>query len=197
MLECFNRHGSDKGKRHGYHTVYERILGPLRDQPIRLLEIGIYHGSSIAAWLDYLPHATVIGIDTFQRVMPEKIAILNHPRVQWFECDSTKGAPDIEPVDVIIDDGDHIQASQLATFQAFFPLLKSSGVYCIEDVLPFDAKQNPRMDTRYPENTLEGYKKLAKTIEPYDVKHHDRRAGHDPGSFIIEIRRILEQAKTA
>lgn len=197
LLDCFNRHGSDKGWNHGYHDVYSRLLEPLRDQPIRLLEIGVFRGGSIAAWLDYLPNATIIGVDTFQRVRPEEIAGLKHPRVQWFECDSTNGAPDIEPVDFIIDDGDHIQASQLATFRNFFPLLNPCGVYCIEDVLPFDAKQDPRMDTRYPENTLEGYRKLAKAISPYHVQFHDRRKGHGPGSFIIEIRPVLESPQAA
>lgn len=45
--------GTDKVYHHGYHRFYEKFLGPLRDKPVSLLEIGIYKGASIDIWKEY------------------------------------------------------------------------------------------------------------------------------------------------
>lgn len=37
-----------------YFRIYESIIGPLRGQPIRLLEVGVYKGGSLAMWRNYL-----------------------------------------------------------------------------------------------------------------------------------------------
>jgi hypothetical protein len=129
----FRKHGCDKGDRHGYERVYEPILAPVREQPITLLEIGVYKGASLNAWLEYLPNATLIAVDTFERVPPQGVSILAHPRVRWFQCDSTVEAPDVGQVDFIIDDGCHDPEAQLATLRNFLPLLKPGGRYFVED----------------------------------------------------------------
>lgn len=190
LIELFDKYRCDKGHKHGYDKVYEPIFAKLRNEPITLLEIGILRGQSLSAWVDYFPQALVIGIDTFDRVPPEDVDILFHPRVHWFRCDSTRDVPEelTEKLDIIIDDGNHIQAAQLATLRNYMPLLKPDGVYFIEDVLPFDAKQPKAMNTRYLENTVKGYAELVKALEPYKVAYHDCRDGHEPGSFIIEVR---------
>lgn len=129
----FDAHGCDKGSRHGYERFYGPLLEPLRHLPVTLLEIGVWRGASIAAWLDYLPHATILAVDTFQRVHPEKVPILRHPRVRWWKLDSTRTAPAGVTADVIIDDGCHQPAAQRATLQRFRPLLRPGGRYVIED----------------------------------------------------------------
>ena len=137
LRKIFDKHRCDKGSaRHRYDRVYEPLLSGLRDSPITLLEIGVFTGASLAAWLEYLPLATVIGVDTFQRMRPVDVEILRHPRVQWFRCDSTLQLPaDLAAIraDVIIDDGNHTPAAQLATLRNFRPLLKTAGRYFIED----------------------------------------------------------------
>jgi hypothetical protein len=160
MRKCFDRHNCDKGKRHGYERVYEPVFSPVRDQPITLLEIGVFRGASLQAWLDYFPHATVIGVDTFQRVRPGRIEALRHPRVKWFQCDSTQDYPTIEPVDFIIDDGCHDPEAQRATLANFLPLLKAGGRYFIED---------------------------APTLKIPGAKVHDLRKGGQFDSRILEV----------
>ena len=132
MREVFDRHGCDKGKRHGYEKIYEPIFAPLRLEPITLLEVGIFRGESLAAWVEYFPNATIIGVDDFHRIPPHKVEILSHPRVRWFQMDSTQEAPDVR-ADIIIDDGRHTPEAQLATLALYRPLLKEGGHYFIED----------------------------------------------------------------
>jgi cephalosporin hydroxylase len=132
VRKIFDKHGCDKGKRHGYEQIYEPLFAPLRGKPITLLEIGVFRGASLAAWAEYFPSATLIGVDTFERVQPHKVAILKHPRVKWFQMDSTQEAPDVR-ADIIIDDGCHTPGAQLATMARFLPLLNAGGMYFIED----------------------------------------------------------------
>lgn len=168
LRECFDTHGCDKGKRHGYERLYEPIFAPLRNSKIRILEIGILSGASISVWVEYFPHAEVIGIDTFERVKPQDVAVLKHPNVSWWKLDSTKEAPDVE-VDIVIDDGYHTPDAQLATFQKYFPLLRSGGLYFIEDI-------DPKLG-------LGLFEQLPGAI------HHDLRRGYNRGSYVIEVRK--------
>jgi spermidine synthase len=137
LRELFAKHRCDKGFRHDYGRFYEPRFRDHKDQPLRFLEIGIYKGASIKAWLEYFPQAHVIAVDTFQRIAAKDVPILNHPRVTWHQCDSTKEAPRIDLVDFIIDDGCHSAKAQLQTFNNYYPLLKDDGVYFIEDVKDF------------------------------------------------------------
>lgn len=136
LLECFDAHGCDKGtSRHRYDRFYEPIFAPVRLAPLRILEIGIFKGASVAAWIAYFPNAEVIGVDTFERVKPQDVPILRHQRVSWWKLDSTQQVPDIQPVDIVIDDGSHKPHAQLATLGHYRPLLKAAGRYFIEDVI--------------------------------------------------------------
>ena len=131
LVDVFDRHGCDRGSsRHRYDRLYE-----VAPSPARLLEIGIFKGAGIASWLEWFPNADIVGVDTFQRVPPEKIAILNHPRVTWFKGDS-RTVELSGKFDWIIDDGCHDAAVQLATFRHLYPMLAEGGRYFIEDVWP-------------------------------------------------------------
>lgn len=133
LRELFDKHLCDKGSSHGYERVYEPLFEPLRDKPIRLLEIGVLRGASIKVWLEYFPKAHIIAVDTFMRVPVEDVTALLNNRVSWYRCDSTQTRPNIDPVDIIIDDGFHTPEAQLATFNNYYPLLKDTGFYFIED----------------------------------------------------------------
>jgi len=165
LRDIFDKHGCDRGsKRHKYDRLYETI-----SPPSRMLEVGIFNGCGLASWLEWFPKAEIVGLDTFQRVAPEKIKVLQDPRVTWFKGDSR----DIDipgPFDLIIDDGDHRAGAQWQTFENLFPLLSSGGLYFIEDVWP----DRP------------GYQKLLDNLERFRVEHHDLR-GY-PDSYILEIR---------
>ena len=140
MRELFNKHGCDKGLKHGYELVYERDFEKLRQLPINILEIGILHGDSLEVWLEYFPNATIYAVDTFERVAPEDIPILENPRVIWEKCDSTSSEAknlwcDIK-FDIIIDDGCHRFDETINFFENSIEMLNINGKYIIEDILP-------------------------------------------------------------
>jgi hypothetical protein len=50
---------------HGYTEVYETLFAPIRSRVRKVLEIGVYFGSSIRMWQEFFPNAKIIGLDAF------------------------------------------------------------------------------------------------------------------------------------
>jgi cephalosporin hydroxylase len=125
--------GISIGKGHSYIPIYEKYFNKIREQPISLLEIGVFRGASIRMWLDYFEKGLVYGMDIGN---PECVI---HPRYTPLKMSST----DIdrlmqlrdEQFDIIIDDGDHALYAQLTTLHLFWRTLKVGGLYFIEDTI--------------------------------------------------------------
>lgn len=203
MLEqLFNKYGCDKAKKHHYHKVYESEFDGMRNLPINFLEIGIFKGHSIQAWLDFFPKATFYGVDTFQRIDPKDIPVLQDPRVKWARCDSTKTATRelIETIwsgvqfDVILDDGLHTPRANGQTFNVFYPMLKEEGMYFVEDVWPLHIMNEKEMKHPWVQKKPDVYSKseMDYFMEqiPYSTKATEfdlRAASGEPDSYIIKI----------
>jgi hypothetical protein len=201
LQEIFNKHKCDKASRHRYDLIYEKELEQYRDDSdFVLLEIGIFKGESISAWLDYFPNIKqIIGIDLFDRINPEDIPILKHPKVKYFRSDSMSPTlptllqhHDIS-VDVIIDDGLHSPEANRKTFENLFQFLNPNGKYFIEDVWPLDiltkAEKQHQWLKRHPKRyTMSEYNKFLNTVNQYDVTRFDnRKITKNPDSYIFKI----------
>jgi O-antigen biosynthesis protein len=135
IYDIFQRHGTDKSSL-GYAPIYARI----DPQSIRsVLEIGVFHGYSIASWLEIFPQADIWGIDiSLTNVPPE---LKTNPRVSLIEKNvlniDFSYIPEkwIQKFDLIVDDASHKVEEQLATWIKFFPMLRENGWYIIEDIL--------------------------------------------------------------
>ena len=53
---------SDKIK-HGYIEIYEKYFEKIKEQKLKILEIGIADGKSLLTWSDYFVNSLIIGID--------------------------------------------------------------------------------------------------------------------------------------
>lgn len=203
LRKILNDNGSDKSKKHLYDFVYESYLAPLREKPITFLEVGIFRGESIKAWLEYFPKASVHGIDLFDRIKPADVEILEDKRVHWIESDSTdKNLPNLIKeqwgdikFDVIIDDGLHTPEANEKTFLNLIEFLKSDGVYFIEDVFPLHMMTNKQLQHSWIKNhpndfTKEKMLSLLKTLSVYDTVWHDNRNfSKQPDSVIARIKK--------
>lgn len=205
IRELFDKYSCDKGFKHHYELVYEKDFEKIKDNSINLLEIGILYGQSINVWLEYFPNATIYAIDTFDRVSPEKVKILEDPRVKWKKCDSTS----VETnelwsninFDIIIDDGMHNSTFNRNTFINFFDKLKVGGAYYVEDVIqhnivtPRDRLKGSYLETltnRFYEingsidkynSMLETFRRKGKSVFIYDTREPSKRID----SCIIKI----------
>ena len=204
LREIFDRNRTAKG-RVGFDKLYEEVIGPRRMETLDLLEIGIDRGYSLESWLEWLPHALVTGVDTFERFPRDTINALEHARARCFQRSSAGPPPKgIGTFDFIIDDGCHWHAAQTMTFSRYWPLLREGGSYFIEDVWPFDVmsekdKQHPWILSHPGAWTDAAFAELwatvarAACIEPSaNIYRHDFRGieGLDNSDhYIIEVRK--------
>lgn len=120
---------------HGYTEKYERYLPFERNAKICLLEIGVLDGESLRMWNYWFNNAVIIGIDSNPQCV--KYDDPWNERYIYISDQTNRGtleqiAGDWE-LNLIIDDGSHINAHQIATFETLFPLMAAGGMYVIED----------------------------------------------------------------
>lgn len=140
--------GTDKATQHptgahGYTPHYDRLFSPLRNEKIKVLEIGVGGGESIKTWLEYFPKAMIFGVDIGRDTNPWNDTVTNaYPtkRYQFIHGDQSSGefwtrfAEEVGPLDIVIDDGGHFNDQIITTFCGLWFLLKPGGLYCIEDL---------------------------------------------------------------
>ena len=134
---CFNEHeGRLVSKWKHYLGVYDDHLSRYRGTDVHVLEIGVNHGGSLQLWRKYFgDQAKLYGVD----VNPHCLA-LEEPSTKIFIGDqSDRGflaslAAQLPRIDVLIDDGGHSMAQQIATYEVLFPRVAEDGVYLCEDV---------------------------------------------------------------
>lgn len=138
--------GTDKATKHptgahGYTPHYDRLFSPLRKKPLRILEIGVGGGESIATWLEYFRNALVYGVDIVADTnMWNDTKGSPSERYTFTQGDQSSSAFWKEftgkhgTFDVIIDDGGHFNDQIITTFCELWFVLNRGGLYCIEDL---------------------------------------------------------------
>lgn len=140
-LQAIGRHyGSDKFCRHDFAGFYESILAARREEPLRLLEIGIggeahaAGGESLMTWRDYLPRASIVGIDIYDKSWIDGERIVTRVRDQTDEAGLQALVEEFGPFDFVVDDGSHVGSMTARALFVLFPLMAPGGWYVIEDI---------------------------------------------------------------
>jgi demethylmacrocin O-methyltransferase len=132
--------GTDKYGAHDYTPIYQELMSRRRQQPVRLLEIGVggyrdgFGGESLLMWAAYFPKGMMYGIDVHDEIP------FSHDRIKVLRCSQTDRARLTEigetcgPFDFVIDDGSHVNSHQIESFRVLWPFVKNLGTYIIEDV---------------------------------------------------------------
>ena len=118
-----------------YFSAYEHLLKQYVGQPITFVEIGVYNGGSLGMWRSYFgPQARIIGIDlnpgakTLEQDGFEIIIGDQADPLFWQKLFS-----EIGEVDVILDDGGHMNHQQIVTCIEGIPNIRDGGQLIIED----------------------------------------------------------------
>jgi hypothetical protein len=159
LTRLADRYRTDKGSLaggHHYTRVYSELFEPLRNRPIRLLEVGLMgldrrgwddqtlrdegaarglDAPSLRLWSRYFPRGEIFGLD-FNDFTAVKIE-----RCRIFRGDASSEADLLGvleqiggKLDIIIDDASHASDHQQITLGALFPALAAGGIYIIEDL---------------------------------------------------------------
>ena len=84
-------------------------------------------------WKSYFPKARIFSFDIFDKKFLEERRIKIFQGSQVDESFLKSILKDIGELDIIIDDGSHINSHVIKTFEVLFPKLKKGGIYVVED----------------------------------------------------------------
>lgn len=129
--------GDGTRKPAGYLREYADLLHSRRNMPLRLLELGVSSGGSMLLWRDYLPQATIVGVD----IADPPARVMGQDRIQFIsgsqddpETLDRAGEAAGGRFDLIIDDASHVGYLTKRSFRYLFPRwLLPGGTYAIED----------------------------------------------------------------
>jgi hypothetical protein len=140
----FDFYLADKNSVHSYGDVYDALYpASLRERTRRIVEIGVLAGSSLWAWERIFPQAEVFGLDLDDNVQcaPSRSWTAFGDAVCPAFVNKVAAAYGLAPgsVDLVVDDGSHRFADQLAAAALWGPFLSPDGHFVIEDIQTLDA----------------------------------------------------------
>lgn len=150
LTSLANKYASDKGTiaptvgHHGprlnFTPTYSKYFEPIKNENIKILEIGVGSGPSLKIWYDYFPNAKIYAIDISSQVSHNNDRVKTYTGDQSKRDDLLKVIEEIGEVDLIIDDGSHVVSHQQISLGFLFKYLKKDGQYWIEDLHTSDAE---------------------------------------------------------
>jgi hypothetical protein len=162
---------------HGYAPIYDKILTPLRDKPIKMLEVGVCMegsegGHSILMWNDYFTKAHIHTFDIVD--MSSKSCITENDNVFFYQGDQSN-REHMENMyqeygntefDFILEDGSHEHNHQMISLGHLFKYVKSGGYYILEDMsIPEQVVCCIRNDETY--KILQQFKETGKIVSEH------------------------------
>ena len=126
---------------------FDRFWSVTGFRPRHVLEIGIWDGGSTAFWYEHLRPERLVAIDLLDREDSPYFrrwvaanGLEGRVLTRWRTDQSDRAAlrqiveRDLGgELDLVIDDGSHLDLPTRASFEALFPLLPPGGLYVIED----------------------------------------------------------------
>lgn len=149
---------SDKGTAHDFiEGYYNEVFNPLKEKPIKLLEIGVLYCCSVRLWRHFFVNGEIWGLDIVPQSMP--LENINYIQMDAYSQEALDLFED-GYFDIIIDDGPHTFESQMFFVEHWTKKLKSGGRLILEDIPSSD-----RLDTFH-----EIAKRIGEEGKVYDLR---------------------------
>jgi cephalosporin hydroxylase len=85
-------------------------------------------------WRNYFPHATIYGIDLYEKWLDDEARITSLKADQSDPSALRQAVDQCPPFDLVVDDGSHVGSHILTAFDVLFPKVTPGGYYAIEDL---------------------------------------------------------------
>lgn len=123
-------------KWHHYIPLYDYHFSRFRNSQVRLLEIGVSGGGSLAMWRQYFgDKATIFGIDINPKCLQYNDSVASVRIGSQDDSEFLAGVVrEMGGVDIVIDDGSHVMNHVRKSFDTLYPLMSEGGVYLVEDL---------------------------------------------------------------
>ena len=140
MHEIAKQAGTDKFQHKYTEHFYPIHFEALRYSPVKLLEVGINRGNSLALWNEYFTDVDLHAIDiedgmidgarkNFPKAKIDKVDMENVDEIKKYVEKHGAGT-----FDIVLDDGGHTMKQQMNALIHLLPLVKPGGMFVMEDV---------------------------------------------------------------
>lgn len=117
-----------------YMDIYSIYFNPIKDEKITLLEIGIKGGASLRAFKEFFKNGKILGLDIDPGTAFTDSRITTYVGSQD-SSEVIKKIFDEHPlINIVLDDGSHVNKLTIASFQLIFDKLPRGSLYIIEDL---------------------------------------------------------------
>lgn len=181
-------YGTDKWNSHFYTPHYQRHFGHLRAKKLNILEIGVgghsdacAGGASLRMWKAFFPNSMIHAIDIHDKSSFQENRIRIYRGSQFDRDFLIETYNKIGSLDIVIDDGSHVNEHVIFAFNTLFPLLNENGIYVVEDTQTSYWKQfgGDSENLRNPVTSMNFFKDLADCLNYAEIP----RAGYEPTQF--------------
>jgi demethylmacrocin O-methyltransferase len=133
-------HKTDKFGYHFYTPHYQEHFKTYKFKKNTVLEIGVggyedpfVGGNSLRMWKSYFPFSKIYALDIYDKsfLQERRIKIFKGSQIDFGFLETI--TKEIGDIDLIIDDGSHINEHVIESFKYLFPKLKKGGIYVVED----------------------------------------------------------------
>jgi len=128
---------------HAYGEYYDQAFESIKDEKLKILEIGMYFGGSVKLLHDYFENSEIHCIDVqniWKNGNPEDFKRLHRHFFNAYDIDNTIRELGTS-FDIIIDDGPHTLESQIYFINHMGKLLNEGGMLIVEDVPVYNLKK--------------------------------------------------------
>jgi SAM-dependent methyltransferase len=163
-----------------YFEVYDEAFSKYIDKKPDVLEIGVQNGGGLQLADKYFKNGRIYGIDINPEVC--KMYLGNNIKTYCFDAvdkESFENNMGSIKFDTILDDGSHLNADVIKTFEHLFERVKPGGVYVIED-LQTSYYDGAGFDGGYlkKESSIEFLKGFVDLLNAYHVDGRESRDGY-------------------
>ena len=171
-------YGTDKTGSHWYTPHYMTHLRKFKRKKIKLLEIGVggyanpkVGGNSLRMWKKYFSFGKIYAIDIYDKSVLQENRITIYQGSQVDKDFLEKVTNEIGALDIIIDDGSHLNEHIIETFKILFPKLKDGGVYVVEDIQTsyWEDYGGDRKNLSNPKTAMNFFKSLTDCLNHQEI----------------------------
>ena len=142
----------NKIKAHGYSFFYEKYFLKIRNNNLKILEIGSFYGNATASLFFYFKNAILYSGDIFPDLFRYK-----SKRINSFFVDSSDEVSIKKNIvnlnvdfDIIIEDASHMLKDQIISLFILFQNLKAGGLFIVEELEFPDTRKDMNLDNEKP-----------------------------------------------
>jgi hypothetical protein len=163
-------YNTDKAKDHKFTEFYDNKFSSIRNNNLKILEIGIWKGESLKMWKDYFLNSEIYGVDITNLKHLEEDRIFIEQADQTDVNTMNNIFPSVK-FDIIIDDGGHSMYQQQLSLVSMLHRLKKGGFYILEDLHTSLGYHHFYNNDLSKKTTLELISNFSNKVESFDNFH--------------------------